>query len=573
MRLSKIELIHGDKTLLLKPEVYDPQHPCEGNTMARIDVSGSVGVLINRKGTVEAAPIIIADDVESDCEIVNGSNNGVCLLSRPVLPSVEWALVRTAIPPYQATALNLPAVQLTVDVPENEISQVSAYFGLKTGSEMNTASGLDTEGILSVASETARKLREGCLRILEEYREICKRNGAFCSPFLVVAALRMNDGSYSLASVPVLMQPVSASPLVRIDSAVLSDGCLRLELSIINAPCQLIIRVDNTSVDDLTKQLATHLDIFVSEQAPWQIAAYGVRAPVLRSSADIFTHSGLSADYGSLNRPQQLMSISDTIPCLYYPRSDREDFGEELCKIGEFYKVGEFSLDSLSDDWTEVVCGGLPAMEKAELFIPDYTLHTEVADGKIERINGLTCVVAPQLKLPYAGALRTLLQYDDRNNAVEVSGSRMTVSGSKNGMPVRRRFEPATGNDNLWSINSEVMENLVWIFYPDPDIRNLTIHTANHKVTLRLRRHHTLSGAYWCGLLKGTDKDKETVLSENSTTPESTGRDNTESVYKLPGSMLTSLEVCEGLFPASRILSFPAPTRLMGIAPALRSMS
>ncbi|MDE5876410.1 MAG: hypothetical protein K2H47_02815 [Muribaculaceae bacterium] len=561
MRLNEIGIMCSGKALLLKPEVYDPLRPCTGNGKARIDVRRSNGVMVSAEGIVEASPICRYSDIV--CE-----SDDIASLSRPNLPFMEWGLVRTAIAPYQATALNLPAVQFTVDVPEKEVSQVADYLGLQVNSGINRVAGHDVEGVLFAASETAEKLREGCLRILEEYREICRRKGAFCSPFFVVAALRMSDGSHSLASVPMLMQPVSASPMVRIDSAVVSNGRLRLELSIINAPCQLIIRVDETSVDDLTKQLATHLDIFVSEQAPWKTATYGARAPVLRTSADIFTHSGLSADYGSINRPQQLMNTSDTVPCLYYPRSDRENLGEWLCGTGKFYKVGEIPLDSISGYWTEVVYGELPTADETAAFIPDYTLHTEVTGGRVERINGLTCVVAPRLKLPHVGALKTLLQYDDRNNIVDVSEGSITVTGSKNGMSVQSRFKAVAGNDSLWKINIEVLENLIWIFYPDSDIRRLTIQTYNDKVTLKLRRHRTLSGAYWCGFLRDADKDKETMLSENIDIPESI-----ESVYELPGSMLTSLEVCEGLFPASRILSFPTHTRLMGIAPALRSMS
>lgn len=561
MRLNEIEVMYDGKTVMLKPEVYNPLRPDTGTGRVHIDVKRSKGVAVTAEGIVVAAPVCSYGDIA-------GEEDKTTALSRPSLPPVEWALVRTAVAPYQATALNLPTVQLTVDVPESEVSQVASCFGLHTRAGVNTISEQNTEGGLSATAETAEKLHKGCISLLEEYREICRRNGAFCSPFFAVAALRMNDGSHTLASVPVLMQPVSAAPLIRVDNAILLDGCLRFGLSIINAPCRLVVRVEKTSVDELTRQLATHLDIFVSGEAPWQTTPHGVRSSLLRTSADIFTHSGLSVDYGSLNRTQQLMSAGDIVPCLYYPRQDRESFGEWLCRVGKFYKAGEIPLDTLSGGWAEVVCGELPVTDKAMSFIPDYTLHTEVADGSIEKINGLTCVVAPRLRLPKAGALRTLSQYDDRNNAVDVSGGSITVYGSKNGMPVQSRFEATGGNDSLWKVTGEVAEELVWVFYPDPDIRSLTIHTGNRKVTLRLRRHPTLSGAYWCGLLKGADKDKKTALSEHIDILESK-----EDFYELPGSMLTSLEMCEGLFPASRILSFPTPTRLIGIAPALRSMS
>ena len=572
MKLNESEIVHGSGKVLLKPEIYDPLRPNTGTDRARIDVRCSEGVLINSEGIVEDAPVITAPKTGNgydDGAVIEGMSGDVDLL-RPVLPSVEWALIRTAVAPYQATALNLPATQLTVEVPEDELSQVSAYFGIQTSSEVsNMASGSSgTEAVLSATSETAVKLREGCERILKEYREVCRRNGAFCSPFLVVAALRMNDGSHTLASAPVLMQPVSAAPLLCIDNAVMSDGCLHLVLSIISVPCRLVMRIAEALSDELTRQLATHLDIFVSEQAPWQTTAYSLRAPVLRTSADIFTHSGLSVDYGSLNRPQQLMSAGDTVPCLYYPRPDREDFGEWLCGVSRFYKAGEVPLDSLSGDRTEVFCGEIPSADKAESFSPDYTLRTEVTGGKVERVNGLTCVVAPQLRLPHTGAIRTLIQYDDRNSAADTFPGSVMVAGSKNGVPVERRCEADAENEILWRAGREVVDGLVWIFYPDPDMRRLTVCIGNSKITLKLRRHRALAGSYWCGLLKGTDRDKENGLAGESEPVE-----NAESVYELPGSMLTALEACGGLFPASRILSFPAPTKLVGIAPALRSMS
>ncbi len=572
MRLDEIKIMHGGKTFVLKPEVYDPLYSAKGDDKGRIDVLRSVGVLINDEGSVEDAPVIKAATIENEDsgEVGKIGNNGIETLSRPTLPLLEWALIRTAVAPYQLTALNLPVTELRIDIPEKEHEQVHEYFGQHINSPVSAGVGQSTGTTLSPTSETARRLCAGCLEIMKAYRTTCRKNGTFDSPFLVVAALRMNDGSHTLASVPVLIQPVSAPPLIRIDNTVVYDNCLKFDLSIINAPCRLLIRIDKSSIDKITTNLATHIDFFVSESAPWYTEEHGVKSPLLRTSADILTHSGLSAEYGSMNRPLPLMSSEEISPCLYYPRLDEDSLGEWLCSISTFHKVGEVSLSRLKEGWIEVVDGEVPAPGEVKPFTPDYTLHAEVMGGKLNKLNGLTCIVAPELKLPPVAPLRTLLQYDDRNtSATAILGSGI-VEGNKNGTSIQRvcKAESST-QEVLWTVDNDVITNLKWVFYPDSDVQSITLQTPTRKINLHLKRHAILQGAYWCGLGRKTTGEKEIYDGEYEAkiiTPE-------KESYTLSGSMLTSLENCEGLFPFSRILSFSSPTRLTQVAPALRSMS
>lgn len=464
----------------------------QAETPGEIDPVASPGTIIDSRGRAVCAPVADCSDVASR----RGAVADRPLAERPSMPGVEWALTRAQCPGWQQTPWQIPSATLHIDIDSIETEAVAAFIA---GEGQRVPRGGHWRSLVARAGHD----------LLQRWYSDCRAEGLFAVPFLALAVLRMKDGSRTLASPPVLLQPVDASPLAHVAAARLEGNVLRLEVSLVSAPCSLSVRFDRIA-DSATLDCAEAVELHVGGMA--DLTALPGTDGILYQAVDINSRSGLDTAPGSPNRPSVLAAASVPLWCIDAGRATQASVSAALARCSSFSRIAEIPVGNLPQEWAEVTVSP-GALDAEPDFTPDYSLLQTLSGGTLRRTGGIVAVAGAQFTPPPTLPSAQTVQYDDRGE-----GAAPDVS---------------------------------WVFVPDPSARSYAVGSR----VFPLHRHATLYGAYW----HGTTNDGHMVA--NPSFPER------------QAGLAVACSGHEALFPLSRRTFWPEGVEVTGVAEAVRSMS
>lgn len=305
-------------------------------------------------------------------------------------------------------------------------------------------------------------------KVFAEYERDAEEAHLFTRPFLALSAVRLRSGERILPSMPVLLIPQRMIPYVagsdnfNLQSMNMSVAAMasRLRMSVTIAPGLLAPELE-----------AETLEIFVS-------------APIdtfFNEEWISYHRSLLTGDEPQAWRPRPLPEISVMASML---------------SRSSFRPVGSMDLRDIPSDgtWCDVAFN-IPPVPDADgnfSYRPDY-LHLQSAEAagstvisKRLTLWDLTLKCAPA---PAVASLYRQMEVNPDGGGCLIDMEILKEGSSLHSVRYLRDDPPVTLADDSFPH---------WLFFPDKDIRSVTIVTAGGSYRVRTHPHPVLEGSYFC---------------------------------------------------------------------------
>lgn len=440
--------------------------------------------------------------------------------SLPESPAIEFALSRECVTGFSPRASDWPSRYLECGIEAGDEQRVNNWFSNDT---------LHNPGIPS--GTTLSNITETTMRFIRDFQRECTCSNLFTSPFLVMHALRLNNGSRIMPSAPVLMIPNSASPTLHVTEGSASDSVFRFRLSAMVRACRLHFRMLHTRQLKRWEGFVTHVDIFISPQTPLftdEATVTGIHTVL----PDGFSHSGTITALST--------GVTDNDN---YHRHDPDDYpedtvidngGENPASSGEKVRAFIISGKSKNEIETEIArchemrlvaslpIGKLPTSrafipvdmadnslclyESLERYTPDHATSDIFIPEHIAEVNSRLALIAPLTAIKKPRSLRELTPYTPVAAGAQTWRIRLSAFTMKNG----ESFSAEGDGYDLPYEDLDIDPDCIpdpatsfprYIFHPDPDaIRLILEASANGKTrrwSLPLQRHPFWRGAYY----------------------------------------------------------------------------
>ena len=431
-----------------------------------------------------------------------GSKTYLSLGSRFPSPTVEFALVREAVPPYSLFPSSWP---------ESPVSVVAA----------------DGE-------EDA--LRSKAADFLSAYGKECDNLGLFTAPFLVMAALRLADGRHIPAGPPVLMIPNSEAPTLAVEKNGESSEACAYTLRLYGRACSLYIRIHGSGnpVAEEWRNEVVALDILTTAQVDMRpsglgtgslrsVFASGFSQSVERAELPVAAGvSGVEIPEGNDHRHypgygEELEELegggespaSDGSRVRSFPSGalTRTEVETAICGLSEFRVICSIPSDSLEGStlFLPVRKNSASIEDSSDSEYPDFTLLTHRRPSGMASTGGQVVSWGGDAELPPVPPLRGAVAFIGTTTSGTPDVWKLTIEVEvvREGCRYRRRLSPGglTGIASLDCIECLSDTFPRWLFYPDNHAVGIWIEGKRGEEVMRrylpLRPHPVLNGAYW----------------------------------------------------------------------------
>lgn len=505
-------------------------------------------------------------------------NNGeyTCLGLGPESQPAEFRLVFEPFSPSR----------ITVEIPLGDTETASS---LKRRLDSGTSPTLTASGNSAVAVANITDTVAG--RFLKEVNSQVHSRGRYYQPFFVRYALRLYDGSWVGHSAPVLLIPNATVPLLSADSVEVDEKEAVMEATIglgNVARCRLEMRFPEVKDGKGLKQfkdIVKSVDIAVTQPVYlWRQDGAVNGFSTVAAKCSVMSGQRPGADGTVAGEPDSHTDVFIG----HYARSESEpstdryigqkeamdsriwnldavpesEFATALTSSALFHVIASVPVDEVKQDGVFRIVlpsnGSLLSLAGMPVMTDGYrTLDRYVVSKGMMMHNSRLCCVPDKI---IRGAPAAVCSY---------------LPSSWPGKPgrtaMRVKFEGSSNGDETVRVDDTyVMGSLTqcrWLFYPDPEARELIFEDGRKLFRVRLARHPYLNGAYWYG---GMDAG-ETIGPEVSVVqlPES----GVLEAEKRSGDILiTSGISCPFLFPPSMEVPLPS-SGVVAVMPALRRMS
>lgn len=443
------------------------------------------------------------ENPDNDKEQIGGEESEGYSVDLPMPPVLEFALRHKVLPGWNIHVTMLPSKEVECDVHTED------GWGIK-------------------AQE-----------VLNEFMKECRHRNYFVEPFMVICALRTEDGHHILPSSPVLMIPNGKAPST-VGNSDFSEN--KMDMRVVAAPCSLCVRIRELyNIKEWNGRIQS-LDIFVTASIPLYERGSEMKG-CHREGSSQYTHS-----YGEDGVSCERRLTSEIFPQVWTPeeKSDGVKSASIMC-ADTFRMVKSIPLNSLSisNDFTEVVMdgAGLDGFESLPLIRPNYVMHKGVMGMHKRIISGRVTLSDLRFKLPLNTPFAAMVNC--------VSGV-----GAEGDGRVATEVEFRKGGNTLHSsrmengvFKTELTEDTLprWLFYPDPDARKLTLITKDGSISFPLTKHPTLHGSYyWCGGLDLSRPEGDEVTISATHLGENDAEYERRESYEMPDGIWRSEKIEDG---------------------------
>lgn len=433
--------------------------------------------------------------------------------------NVEFRLNAATLPGHNSSPASFPNYDITLPLSEKDVSPVAEW--------------LDAEprGSYGATSESFRKLlSEEIMTTMRLYFEAASDANLLTSPLLALAALRFPDGHHAAVSAPVMLIPTSSAPFARLNSWLTSDSSLSINISIINRPCALSLRIPplkNLNIDD-----ALSLDILLTRQA----TLYNPKGTAGRLR---------NFPAGGICHTDRESPLNET-HCRGFDVEgySPERIGAETVAFYEFFVAASIPVEALMDGTgtdfrpLPMPSGTISSLTASTPVLPDWSALLGIR-GKSYSYNDRRLIPAPTISPSAPFPLFSSAQYSDvetrpiRQKAIlykketETTGRRILIEGDS------RYPDRIPANDRLFPR---------FIFYPDPDAMKIIVSDGTSDYILPLRSNPTLGGSFY---FRGFDDSLPEKIPSGVNIA-----DNPEKLWRDPESVYVSEKGSRRLFPA-----------------------
>ncbi len=409
----------------------------------------------------------------------------------------------------------------------------------------------------------------------------------FAFPFFVRYALKLTDGSYARISEPVLMIPNSGyAPFISFTS-----DSQYIDLYAFFAELQYVFL---NSIDTKWSDIVAGVDIFVSQQVYPYNQGDGFDANINRleyvfinkdinqvaetsfgfcdlpnisssfsygySKLDLYNVANTILGFGNLDNQSQWNIVRIA------PASDTKD---KLLSITNFYLIHSFSLEEC------IVATEDTAYENPAVPIKDGTLSGLVARQTLTDDSLSNCIFYDAHLVNYNSRLHLFdykMRHPEPSTPTLMNGYVYRFNSYGTLQSVYVYIRTSQGERIVKTDDSAILEygtNTPWFFYPhNKAYKAFLVYVNDGKyrtVTLDLKQHDYLNGAYWMpdslvGDFTFSDESSEIYLPAVDDT----------SLY--PSSVIQSPVNAPYTFLQSALNSFPV-TRILGMASAVKALS
>lgn len=351
-----------------------------------------------------------------------------------------------------------------------------------------------------------------------------EEDSKFCFPFFIRYAVKMVDGSYCKASAPILMIPSSSYPSVNIKSLAYdhSQGTNKRlafthKLSITR--CDLYLKIKSIGGISKWESLISGVDIFVSPP----IYTYDQSAKVKGIKFDLeeyFTHCGKrgksSGEKFSYDI-NHMIDFEENLSFGYQPFNREEvrvngTLGEDN---GMRWDIDAFTTDKVESDiiananFYKILSIDLKDIQQmsgfAKVVLPKGTLKNISTKQRLEDDFQSHNTLIPSIGMEYNARLNlTGLKMEPFDGFKLTDMTQYTSDASTDVKSVDIFVRIAKQNCARWvrCPSERVSYDLEtffprYLFYPDPDAKEMIIRYGGKYCRLTLKEHDYLNGAYW----------------------------------------------------------------------------
>ena len=378
----------------------------------------------------------------------------------------------------------------------------------------------------------------------------------FIYPFFVRYAVKMYSGDYLYISPPVLMIPNSGyAPMTTYAQNKATDEIFAYAFV---ADLQYSIK---ESVSEDWADIISGVDIFVSQQ----LYPYNQGQEFNEGLEDLFTYDVydkansldtvtgkstgyLKAYFGNNNISYDMYKSADLAGTilsrtslnyfLVFKTAAIENIEEKICNTGSFYHFKTIEFADLKASGTETsgsytsrkmidinpAEGTLTNLVTRRALTDDVLSNRTVVSGKLHAYNNRLHVYGATVRLPSPVPLQDQVAFLSCSGAGDIIKSvRVYLHTEEGDRNVAYEADESTPFDCV--VNHD---GLCWFFYPDNQAyqveiyyqHNFPTYTKYYKVTLPLKQHELLNGAYWySGAMSGVNIFADNADEETYTPP------------------------------------------------------
>lgn len=157
-----------------------------------------------------------------------------------------------SLPAFSFSRYAHPAANINVNVPDGDMSLVSAWFG-------GAGPGLPSTTLVN-------RMTSAVTAAIRSYFNAADKASLFTRPFRLGYALRLSNGDITAVSSPILMTPATSSPQMAIREHSLSGNSLQTITEIINSPFILNLSTSDFDLPEELRPKASSFIIFSTRQ-------------------------------------------------------------------------------------------------------------------------------------------------------------------------------------------------------------------------------------------------------------------------------------------------------------------
>ncbi len=481
-------------------------------------------------------PSALGDFACADGEIASAENVRLRLLdgSEATLSAPDPPLAAPAAPEAGPEPVDV------LKMPPAPVVRFSLQREVVTGWH-NHVDNLPSKVIDAPAKPSVDTWGDAARRLFAEFERDAAEAGLFTRPFFVVSAVRLAGGERVLPSMPVLMLPQRGLPYV-IGSDNLSLSTMQMKIS---APASRLRM--SVALPEAELPADAVLEVFVSEPID-----------CFHEEEWISYHrSPLTGGEPQTWRPRPLTEIAVVASML---------------GRASFRPVGWVAISDLAasapDAWRDVPFNTppVPDADGNFFFRPDYQQLQEIRAAGHTVISKR--VTAWDLTLTPAAAPVVASLAEAESTPLATEASLVDMEMAKEGRVVHSlRFSPA---DPASGLSDDCFPS--WLFFPDRDVRSVTIVTPSASYRFKTQPHPTLAGSYFaCGdFLKRAVTDLPVVKAPAPSGFASAEAYESRTAYRLPDAVWRSGYGSTCFFPDSLLMRLD-DARVIAVCRAFRA--
>lgn len=402
--------------------------------------------------------------------------------------------------------------------------------GSRGGSEHNVDEAVGKQTDIRAAIDAA----------MNEVIGTATEQNMFTQPFLVRYALRLYDGTNTMASAPMLLMPSTGlNPMPYWDTFVTdSTGVLRgrfvskVNISVNTATLQIKRYVEDEIKElDKWKDIVKGVDIFISapiyrylESGTYQriyentkdwdgdkllpIAVYGNAVDVGKFfSEDMLKTKRMMAIKGNSGSPRPYTEDWGATILVPVSHKSQNEVEEEIKRCSVFYHIKYYPLDEIPKEFSEVKMefGALKSLTGRRILEDDYQSHDTLLPKHTYAYNKRLIIGNVRRKLFEGFNPHSVFGFE------QYTGTPIVVYCV---VYVRKDGKITKVTSGKSFVGSDFLNDMPKMFYyPDPDATVLELHAGSDVRYYSMKSHSTLYGAYYftgIDYTLNTDSDAET---------------------------------------------------------------